>query len=110
VLDQNLLKNLSAEVAIIDPDWSARGAEKSTHVNNIDETQPSMREMFNLTKRYITPNIVIRVPKNFTFDTLSDFGHCRLENISWGGKIKFKIAYFLDDIRENSEADFSFDN
>lgn len=109
VLNHNLLKNLSAEVAIIDPDWSAEGTKKSVHVNNIDSTQPSMREMFNLTKRYITPNIVSRVPKNFTFDTLSVLGCCRLENILWGGRVRFKIAYFLDDISENNEADFSFD-
>jgi 16S rRNA A1518/A1519 N6-dimethyltransferase RsmA/KsgA/DIM1 with predicted DNA glycosylase/AP lyase activity len=109
VLDHNLLKNLSAEAAVLDPDWSAKGTGKSLHVNNIDDTQPSMREMFNLTKRYITPNIVFRVPKNFTFETLSDFGSCRLENILWGGRVKFKIAYFLDDISENNEADYSFD-
>lgn len=109
VLNHNLLKNLQAEVAILDPDWSAEGTEKSAHVNDIDGTQPNMREMFNLTKRYITSNIVIRVPKNFTFDILSDFGSCRLENIQWGGKVKFKLAYFLNDILENNEADFPFD-
>jgi trimethylguanosine synthase len=109
VLDPDLLQSISAEVAILDPDWSLSGAEKSVHVDNVDDTQPSMREMFNLTKRYITPNIVIRVPKHFTFDTLSDFGCCRLENISWGGKTRFKLAYFLDDITENTEADFCFD-
>lgn len=109
-VDHNLLKNLSAEVVVLDPDWSSKGTEKSVHVDSIDSTQPSMREMFNLTKRYITPNIVIRIPKNFTFDTLSDFGFCRLENISWGGKLKFKLAYFLNDITKNSEADFFFDS
>lgn len=108
-LDRDLLKNISAEVAILDPDWSAEDTEKSVHVNSIDDTRPSMRKMFSLVKRYITPNIVIRIPKNFTFDTLSYFGCCRLENILWGGEVKFKLAYFLENIKENSEADFSFD-
>lgn len=109
-LDYNLLKNLSAEVAVLDPDWNIKETEKLTCANKIDGTLPSMREMFNLTKRYITSNIVIRVPKYFTFETLSEFGLCKLENIAWGGEIKFKIAYFLNDIKENSEANFSFDN
>ncbi|NTW22180.1 methyltransferase domain-containing protein [Candidatus Falkowbacteria bacterium] len=109
VLDENLLKNISAEVAILDPDWSVAGEKKSLHVDNIEDTQPSMKAMFDLTKRYITSNIVIRVPKNFTFETLSYFGCCRLENIIWGGKTRFKLAYFLDGINENSESDFYFD-
>ncbi|MDD4901524.1 MAG: methyltransferase domain-containing protein [Patescibacteria group bacterium] len=110
VLDENLLKNLSAEVAILDPDWRIiSGTEKSAHATTLDDTRPSLREMFDLTKRYITPNIVSRVPKNFTFETLSDFGSCRLENILWGGRVRFKIAYFFDDISENNEADYSFD-
>lgn len=109
VLDRELLKGVSAEVAVLDPDWSAAGSEKSVHVNNIDETQPSMREMFTLTKECITPNIVIRVPKHFTFATLADFGNCRLESIVWGGKTRFKLAYFSDDITVNEETDYFFD-
>jgi len=109
VLDSNLLKNLSAEVAILDPDWSATGTKKSAHVKTLDDTQPNLKKMFRLTKRFISPNIVIRIPNTFTFKTLSGFGPCKIENIIWHDKIKFKLAYFLDNIIKNSETDFFFD-
>ena len=112
VLDCNLLKNLPADVAFLDPDWAAGGTGESirhVHVNSVDHTKPSMRKMYILTKQYITPNIVIKVPKNFAFEALSDFGCCRLENIAYGGEVQFKLAYFLKDIMENNEAGFSFD-
>ena len=109
VLDKNLLKNLSAEIAVLDPDWSVTGMEKSAHVTTLDNTQPSLRKMFELTKKYITPNIVIRIPNTFTFETLFALGPCKIENIIWGGKTKFKFAYYLNDIKDNNEADFSFD-
>ncbi len=109
VLDKNLLKNLSAEIAVLDPDWSVTGTEKSVHVTTLDDTQPSLRKMFELTKKYITPNIVIRIPNTFTFETLSVLGPCKIENIIWGGKTKFKFAYYLNNIKNNDEANFSFD-
>lgn len=109
VLHQKMLSSIEADVAVLDPDWSAEGNEKSLHVNSIDDTQPSMREMFNLTKKYVTSNIVIRVPKNFTFETLADFGSCKLENIYWNNKLRFKFAYFGKNIKNNSEIDLFFD-
>lgn len=109
VLDENMLEKQKADVAILDPDWSAEGDEKSLHVDSIDGTQPNMRQMYNLTKKYITPNIVIRVPKNFTFETLEDFGVCKIENVSWGGKLRFKLAYFSENMTNNSETDLAFD-
>ncbi|KKW41714.1 MAG: hypothetical protein UY92_C0014G0039 [Candidatus Magasanikbacteria bacterium GW2011_GWA2_56_11] len=104
-LDPDLLKSLPADVAILDPEWNMQGVNPPTHANNIDDTQPSTREMFNLTKRYITPNVVIKIPKSFTFETLSEFGQCRIENIIWDGNLRFKLAYFLNNIAKNQEMD-----
>lgn len=95
VLDVNLIKKIKADVAIIDPDWSVEGINKSIHVIDIDDTQPSIREIFNLTKKYITPNILIRVPKTFNVNTLSDLGQVRLEEIFLGDKLRFKLAFFF---------------
>ena len=64
--------------------------------------------MFDLVKEYITKNIVIRIPKTFDFETLKDLGPCKIENIVYDGSIKFKVAYFLEDIKENEEVDVTF--
>jgi len=108
VLDANLLKSISADVAIIDPDWS-KDAIKSNHVLTINETQPNMKKIYELSRKYITKNCVSRIPKTWTFKTLKDFGHCKIENIIWNGAVKFKVVYFLDDIKNNKELDISFD-
>jgi len=110
VLDENLLKSINVEVAILDPDWSKEGDEKEIHVNDIEKTQPSWKEIFNLTNKYITRNIVSRIPKTWNFETLKEFGPCKLENIYWGGKFRFKIAYFLEEVSENSEEDIFFES
>jgi len=108
VLDVELLKKIKADAAIIDPDWSS-GSEKTTHVSNVDDTQPSWRKMFNLTSEYITKNIVSRIPKTWTFETLKEFGPCKIENIIWNGEVKFKVAYFLEEIKENKKENAYFD-
>ncbi|MFA5925631.1 MAG: methyltransferase domain-containing protein [Parcubacteria group bacterium] len=108
VLDEHLLKKLTAEVVILDPDWSRKGMSKSLHVVSIDDTQPSLREMFNLAKKLISKNIVVRIPKTFNLSTISELGICKIENIIWDGEIKFKIAYFLEGINSSEEVDFVF--
>jgi len=108
VLDENLLNGIKAEVAILDPDWS-KEKDKSIHVKSIDDTQPSLRTMFNLTKKYITKNMVSRIPKNFTFKTIKDLGPCKIENIFWKNKLRFKIAYFFSNIKNNKEVNINFD-
>ena len=97
VLDEVLLKDIKAAVAILDPDWSEAGTEKSDHTVDIDKMQPSMRRMITLTRKWITPNIVIRVPKHFTLATLAEFGPYELESIYIDDKLKFKVVYFLPD-------------
>lgn len=109
VLNINLLKKLKSDVAILDPDWSSKGSEKFEHVASIDETQPSLREMFFLTKKYITNNIVLRIPKAFSFDILKDFGNCEIENVIWNNEIKFKVAYFFENTKDNKEINIYFD-
>lgn len=103
VLDEDLLKSITADVAILDPDWSVEGTEKSVHTIDIDKMQPSMRQTILLTRTHITPNIVIRVPKHFALDTLSEFGAYELESIFIDNRLKFKVAYFLPDIQKSIE-------
>jgi trimethylguanosine synthase len=103
VLDEQLLGSIEADVAILDPDWSAEGSEKSKHTIDIDSMQPSLRQMILLTRKHITSNIVIRVPKHFTLETLSEFGPYELESIYIDDKLTFKIAYFLAEIHTNQE-------
>jgi len=105
VLDESLLKTIKAEVAILDPDWSAAGSDKSVHETNIDNMQPSMRQMIVLTRKYITPNLVLRVPKHFTLETLKEFGSYELESIIIDGRLRFKVVYFLPGIEESRETE-----
>lgn len=108
VLDENLLKKQSAEIAILDPDWSFAGLDKRSHVFDLTDTQPNLRTLFNLSKKYITSNIVIRIPKTFTLETIAEFGPCKLENVFLDQKLKFKFAYFLENVKYNSEKDIFF--
>ena len=103
VLDENLLKKIKAEVAILDPDWSPEGAEKDCHVSDLEKTQPSLKKMFSLTKKYITKNIVLRIPKTFSFKLLQKLGKCDVENIIWNNSLKFKLAYFLENANNREE-------
>ena len=107
VLDENLLKNIQAEVAILDPDWSA-GNNKKEHVADLEMTPPSMKYMFYKAKEHITHNLVLRIPKTFTFETLNVLGKCEIENIIWDNRVRFKYAFFADDIVENKEKDVYF--
>ncbi len=99
VLDERLLSSITAEVAILDPDWSIKGNDKSAHALDIDDMQPSMRQMILLTRRRVTSDIIARVPKHVTLETLAEFGPYELENIYIDNKLKFKVAYFLPWIR-----------
>ena len=107
VLDETLLKSIQAEVAILDPDWSA-GSNKKEHVVDLEMTQPSMKDMFYKAKENITHNLVLRIPNTFTFETLSILGKCEIENIIWDNRVRFKYAFFADDIVENRETDVQF--
>ena len=108
-LDAELLKTMNADVAILDPDWSKAGdLDKSSHTADMQQTQPSLVEMMRLTRQYITSDIVARMPKTFTKEMLEVFGPCRVENISWDSKLRFKVVYYLRSIREYSETEVVF--
>lgn len=107
-LDEKLLRNLEAEVAVLDPDWSGISEDKTNHVYGLDETEPSLRKLINLAKGHITEKIVARIPKTFVFETLKEFGPCRIENIFWGSRMRFRVAYFFPEIKENQEEDVYF--
>jgi len=109
VLDVELLKLIKADIALLDPGWSTRPMDRSSHVSDIDSTRPSLRKMFNLTAEHITNNIVARVPATFTSETLKELGNCKLENININNEVMFKVAYFIGDIKETYEEDIIFE-
>lgn len=109
VLDDDILKNINAEVAILDPDWSLDKNRPQDHAFNLNDTKPNVLELFNKVRNNITHNIVIRVSKNFTKETLSEIGMCEIENIIYEGRIRFKYAYFRDDINELNEKNIILD-
>lgn len=104
VLDEKLLASLKANVAVLDPDWSAKNSDKTNHMLNPDDMQPDLRQMMRLTRRYITKNLVVRLPKGFTHEILAEFGPHELEDIYIDGEIKFKVAYFLQGISKNKSS------
>lgn len=108
VTNEELLKTIKADVAIMDPDWSMEGKDKNNWSHNLDMTQPSWRKMFKLTSKHITKNIISRIPKDWGFKLMNEFGPCKIENIIWNNKTKFRIVYFLDDIKENIKEDVFF--
>lgn len=108
VLDINLLKSIKADIALLDPGWSTIVMDRSSHISDINLTQPSLKKMFTLTVKYITDNIVARVPATFTCATLEELGPCKLENIIINNEIVFKVCYFLGDIKECYEEDIVF--
>lgn len=109
VLDEDLLKSIKADVAILDPDWSVDKNNPKDHAFNLSDTKPNVLDLFNKVRNNITHNIVIRVSKNFTKETLSELGICEIDNIIYEGRIRFKYAYFRDDIKEMKENDVILD-
>lgn len=109
VLDVELLKSIEADVALLDPGWATRPMDRSSHVYDIDSTQPSLRKMFTLVAENITKNIVVRVPATFTCDTLKELGKCKLENIIINDEVVFKVAYFVGNIEKCYQEDIVFE-
>lgn len=101
VLDHSLLKKLQADIVFLDPGWSTRKMDRSSHVNSVDDTKPSLRKMFNLTRKYLTTNIVARIPATITSLELENLGYSRIENIHIDGILVFKVAYFLEDLSKS---------
>ena len=109
VLDEDILKNINADVAVLDPDWSVDKSRPQDHAFDLSDTKPNVVELFNKVRDNITHNIVIRVSKNFSLETLGEIGMCHVDNIIYEGRIRFKYAYFGDDIKEMSEEDIILD-
>lgn len=108
-LDANILKGINAEVAVLDPDWSLDKENPKSHAISINQTKPNAKELYLAVKENITHNIVLRVSKHFTFETLNELGPCHIENIIYNDCIRFKYAYFSDEISENKEINIIFD-
>ena len=66
------------------------------------------KEMFYKAKENITHNLVLRIPNTFTFEILNVLGKREIENIIWDNRIRFKYAFFADDILENRETNSYF--
>ena len=107
-LDNNLLKQIKASVAILDPDWSVDKKNPKIHSSSLSGTTPNAVELFNKVKSNITSNIVLRVSKNVSIEDLKELGVCHVHNIYYGGKIRFKYAFYLDTIKENKEISKDF--
>ena len=107
-LDNNLLKQIKASVAILDPDWSVDKKNPKIHSSSLFDTTPNAVELFNKVKSNITSNIVLRVSKNVSIEDLKELGVCHVHNIYYGGKIRFKYAFYLDTIKENKEINKDF--
>lgn len=107
-LDNNLLKQIKASVAILDPDWSVDKKNPKIHSSSLFSTTPNAVELFNKVKSNITSNIVLRVSKNVSIEDLKELGVCHVHNIYYGGKIRFKYAFYLDTIKENKEISKDF--
>jgi predicted RNA methylase len=108
VFDNEVLKKISADVAVLDPSWRKPNEDRYVFVNSIKDTDPDLKEMFDITSKYLTKNIVLRIPKNFSFETMKEFGPCRMENMIWDGVLRYKFAYFLPEIKMNSEENVYF--
>ncbi|MDP2933272.1 MAG: methyltransferase domain-containing protein [bacterium] len=108
VLDIELLKSIKADVAVLDPGWATRLMDRSSHVSDVNLTQPSLKKMFDLTSQYVTKNIVARVPATFTRNTLKELGYCKIENIIINNEIVFKVCYFIGGIEKFNEVDIVF--
>jgi predicted RNA methylase len=108
VLDIELLKTIKADVALLDPGWSTKTMDRSSHVSDINLTQPSLKKMFDFTAQYVTKNIVARVPATFTHETLKQLGCCKIDNIIINDETVFKVCYFMENIDQFSEENIVF--
>ena len=102
------LKYMNVDVAVLDPDWGNAHNGWDGYTPKLECTKPNLRQMFELTKEHLTENIVARIPKTFTPELMSELGDCTIENIIWDGRVRFKIAYFLDVMEPHKVYDIEF--
>ena len=97
--NEDILKNIKAEVAILDPDWSINVAGKRLQSSWLKDTSPNTLELFKKVKKYITPNIVVRASKHVSFKEFQKLGRCRIHNIIYGNRVRFKYAFYLNNVK-----------
>lgn len=98
-VDEELLKKIKATIAVLDPDWSASD-DKSLHVAEISETQPTLDKLYNLVKKNITKNIAFRFPKTINIEKIKKIDECEIQKVFLKDKFMFYIAYFGKLIKE----------
>lgn len=108
VLDEELLKSIKADVALLDPDWSVDKNTPQVHGSDLSLTVPSAIELFNVVKNNITNNIILRVSKNVDNEELIKLGKCTIYNIYYDDRIHFKYAIYNNDIVGNSAINVYF--
>ena len=93
--NEDILKNIKAEVAILDPDWSINVAGKRLQSGRLKDTSPNTLKLFKKVKKYVTGNIVVRSSKHVNFKEFQKLGCCQIHNIIYGNRIRFKYGFYL---------------
>ena len=97
--NEDTLKNIKAEVAVLDPDWSINIAGKRLQSGRLKDTSPNTLELFKKVKKYITENIVVRASRYVNFKEFQKLGRCQVHNIIYGDIVRFKYALYLNNIK-----------
>jgi adenylosuccinate synthase len=108
-LDEELLQHIASNnqgkklLCIIDPDWEDVNA-KGKLAKDIDSTQPSTRKLYEAVSRNITSNIMMRIPRTFTKETLDNLTSKHyIENIYIDGVKRFSLAFFVGEVLETKD-------
>jgi tRNA1(Val) A37 N6-methylase TrmN6 len=94
IMNDSTLEGIrGVEAAMLDPDWSAIGKEKTSHTTKLSEMQPPAEELFKRISKK-TRNIALRLPREIDLRELSRLPPHELEKIFLDGEFKFYCAYF----------------
>ena len=93
------------EAAFLDPDWARPGDNKTIHVHELSDMEPSGEILFNEVSKK-TKNICLRLPKEFNLSKLKDLPIHESEAFYQDGKIKLYCAYFVDLMLKEERTEF----
>jgi tRNA1(Val) A37 N6-methylase TrmN6 len=110
IMNDSVLEGITdVEAAMLDPDWSAVGKEKTSHTTKLSEMQPPAEELFKRIFRK-TQNIALRLPREIDLRELSRLPPHELEKIFLDGDFKFYCAYFGNLARKIGVTEFKASN
>ncbi len=81
------------DAAFLDPDWARPGEDKTVHVHELRDMEPSGTILFDEVSK-ITKNICLRLPKEFDILKLKDFPAHEVQSVYLEAKLKFFCVYF----------------